>query len=88
MRDRKEEEARLTHPTDTAPTALRSIRAEDADGELLSSWKERMTRLRAICLAGERCDPDTASFFAEQLQGLPSGDVVINDQYWQTETGW
>ena len=71
----------------TAPTALRSIRAEDASGETLSRWKPRMKKLRAVCLAGERCDPDTASFFAEQLRGLPSGDVCINDQYWQTETG-
>ncbi len=64
----------------TAPTALRAIKKEDADGDLTKKYD--LTCLKALFLAGERCDPDTIHWAREQLRC----DVV--DHWWQTETGW
>lgn len=64
----------------TAPTALRAIKKEDADGELTKKYD--LTCLKALFLAGERCDPDTIHWAREHLHC----DVV--DHWWQTETGW
>ncbi len=63
-----------------APTALRAIKREDPDGELLRSYS--MPELRTLFLAGERADPDTIKW-AENLLGVP-----VIDHWWQTETGW
>ena len=64
----------------TAPTAIRAIKKEDPDGELL---KPGMTdSLRTIFLAGERCDPDTLSWTQQRLS------IPVIDHWWQTETGW
>ena len=41
-----------------------------------------LSRLRALFLAGERCDPDTLEW-AHALLGIP-----VIDHWWQTETGW
>ncbi|UHD14650.1 propionyl-CoA synthetase [Thiocapsa bogorovii] len=38
--------------------------------------------LRALFLAGERCDPDTLGW-AQKILGIP-----VIDHWWQTETGW
>jgi propionyl-CoA synthetase len=38
--------------------------------------------LEALFIAGERCDPDTISFY----QGLLG--VNAYDNWWQTESGW
>ncbi|WP_419898304.1 AMP-binding protein [Roseomonas sp. USHLN139] len=65
----------------TAPTALRAIKKEDPEGAQLA--RHDLSRLEALFLAGERCDPDTA-LWAERLLG---GRPVI-DHWWQTETGW
>lgn len=64
----------------TAPTAFRAIRKEDPRGELLPSYD--ISSLRALFLAGERCDPDTLHWAQEQL------NVPVIDHWWQTETGW
>jgi propionyl-CoA synthetase len=64
----------------TAPTALRAIRQQDPEGALLA--RHDLSRLDALFLAGERCDPPTAIWIAERL-----GRPVI-DHWWQTETGW
>ena len=42
----------------TAPTAIRAIRREDPSGELMKSYN--LSSLRALFLAGERCDPPTS----------------------------
>jgi propionyl-CoA synthetase len=62
-----------------APTAIRAIRAQDPTGALLRA--RPLPSLKAIFLAGERCDPPTAEWLAE-LTGLP-----VIDNWWQTETG-
>ncbi|TDH64417.1 propionyl-CoA synthetase [Dankookia rubra] len=64
----------------TAPTAIRAIKRDDPDGRLLS--QHDLSKLEALFLAGERCDPPTAEWCAAML-----GKPVI-DHWWQTETGW
>jgi propionyl-CoA synthetase len=64
----------------TAPTAIRAIKRDDADGALMR--RHDLSRLEALFLAGERCDPDTV-LWAGRLLGKP-----VIDHWWQTETGW
>jgi propionyl-CoA synthetase len=64
----------------TAPTAFRSIRREDPDGEYVRRYD--LSGLRTLFLAGERCDPATLLWAVRQL-GVP-----VVDHWWQTETGW
>jgi len=64
----------------TAPTAFRVIKQHDHAGEHLGRYD--LSRLRALFLAGERCDPDTLTWARERL-GRP-----VVDHWWQTETGW
>jgi len=63
----------------TAPTALRAIRREDQNCDLVKDYN--MSSLRNVFLAGERCDPATSNFFQQAL------GVRIVDNWWQTETG-
>jgi propionyl-CoA synthetase len=63
-----------------APTAIRAIRRQDPELALTSGHD--LTSLEAVFLAGERCDPPTATWLQAQL-----GRPVI-DNWWQTETGW
>jgi len=64
----------------TAPTAIRAIKKEDPEGALMK--RHDLSRLEALFLAGERCDPDTITW-SERLLGKP-----VVDHWWQTETGW
>jgi propionyl-CoA synthetase len=64
----------------TAPTAFRAIRQQDPEGEHIP--RHDLSRLRALFLAGERCDPETLRW-AEDKLGIP-----VIDHWWQTETGW
>jgi propionyl-CoA synthetase len=64
----------------TAPTGFRAIRQQDPDGTMIGGYD--LSRLRALFLAGERCDPETLGW-AEQKLGVP-----VIDHWWQTETGW
>ncbi len=64
----------------TAPTALRAIKQQDPDAALLRPHD--LSKLEALYLAGERCDPPTAIWAAATL----ARPVV--DHWWQTETGW
>ena len=64
----------------TAPTALRAIKKEDADGHHLKKYD--ISSLKTLFLAGERADPDTIKW-SEQKLGVP-----VIDNWWQTETGW
>ena len=64
----------------TAPTAMRAIKQQDADGTYLKG--RDISSLKYLFLAGERCDPPTAAW-AEDLLGVP-----IVDNWWQTETAW
>ncbi|MGI9260806.1 MAG: propionyl-CoA synthetase [Woeseiaceae bacterium] len=64
----------------TAPTAIRAIRREDPDAELLAQYD--LHHFETQFLAGERCDPETLIWAREKLQ------VPVIDHWWQTETGW
>ncbi|MGG5810261.1 propionyl-CoA synthetase [Falsiroseomonas sp. CW058] len=64
----------------TAPTALRAVRKEDPEGAFVG--RHDLSKLEALFLAGERCDPPTAEWISALL-----GRPVI-DHWWQTETGW
>ena len=63
-----------------APTAIRSIKREDAGGTYFSRYDT--SSLRYLFLAGERLDPDTYHW----ARGLLQRPVI--DHWWQTETGW
>ena len=64
----------------TAPTAFRAIKRDDPNAEHLKRYDT--SKLRALFLAGERCDPDTLDW-AGHILGVP-----VVDHWWQTETGW
>ena len=64
----------------TAPTAIRAIKMEAPEGAFLK--RHDLSRLEALYLAGERCDPDTITW-SQRLLGKP-----VVDHWWQTETGW
>jgi propionyl-CoA synthetase len=64
----------------TAPTAIRAIRREDSEARLLAA--RDISSLKALFLAGERCDPATIAWCEEKLQR------PVIDNWWQTETGW
>jgi propionyl-CoA synthetase len=64
----------------TAPTAMRAIKQQDPEGKLVASHD--LSKLEALFLAGERCDPPTATW-AHELLKMP-----VVDHWWQTETGW
>ena len=64
----------------TAPTALRAIKREDTNGDLVKNYN--LSSLRSLYLAGERADPDTIHWLEKVL------NVPVIDHWWQTETGW
>jgi len=66
----------------TSPTALRAIKREDYECKVMKNYN--LNNLDSIHMAGERCDPDTIVW----LQGGIGERILINDQWWQTESGW
>jgi len=64
----------------TAPTAFRAIKKEDPNAAYLEQYD--LSKMQALFLAGERCDPDTL----EWAQSILNKPVI--DHWWQTETGW
>lgn len=64
----------------TAPTAIRAIKKEDAEGKLFSQYN--LSNLRQLFLAGERCDPATFDWIKNLIQ------KPVIDHWWQTESGW
>ncbi|RUS91878.1 hypothetical protein EGW08_000280 [Elysia chlorotica] len=64
-----------------APTALRAIRAEDADGNTIKPFLP-LDKLDAIYVAGEHCDHETMTWIQNLIQ------KPILDHWWQTESGW
>lgn len=64
----------------TAPTAIRAIKKEDPNGEMIKS--NDMSCFRTQFLAGERCDVATLEWFNQHIP------VPAIDHWWQTESGW
>lgn len=63
-----------------APTAIRAIKREDPNAELLKKYD--ISNFKTLFLAGERADPDTVKWSEDIL------DVPVIDHWWQTETAW
>ena len=73
----------------TAPTALRAIRQYDPELNYLNKLKDKIKTLESIHLSGERCDPETYIWLRNKLDTyFGKNKILINDQWWQTESGW
>ena len=73
----------------TAPTALRAIRQYDPELKYLKKLKNKIKSLESIHLSGERCDPETFIWLKNKLnEYFGKNKILINDQWWQTESGW
>ena len=64
----------------TAPTAIRAIKKEDPNGDLIKQYDLRSLRIQF--LAGERCDVATLEWYREHIP------IPAIDHWWQTESGW
>ncbi len=64
----------------TAPTAIRAIRKEDPNAELMKKYD--LSRFKYQFLAGERCDVSTLDWLTEKL------NRPVIDHWWQTESGF
>jgi propionyl-CoA synthetase len=64
----------------TAPTAIRAIKKEDPNGNMLKQFD--LSCLKYQFLAGERCDVATLTWTEEKLK------IPVIDHWWQTESGW
>ncbi len=64
-----------------APTAVRIVKKEDYEGEWVKKYDT--SSLQGFHLVGERCDPDTIWWVHKHLP-----HCIINDNWWQTETGY
>lgn len=58
----------------TAPTALRAIKKEDPNGDLIKKYD--LSLFQGVYLAGERADPDTVKWMAEHL------NAPVIDHWW------
>jgi acyl-coenzyme A synthetase/AMP-(fatty) acid ligase len=63
----------------TAPTAIRAIRKEDPQADLMKQYD--LSSLKYQFLAGERCDVSTLTWLSEKL------NKPVIDHWWQTESG-
>jgi propionyl-CoA synthetase len=64
----------------TAPTAIRAIKKEDPNGELIKKYD--LSCLKTQFLAGERCDVATLEWYRAHVP------IPTIDHWWQTESGW
>jgi propionyl-CoA synthetase len=73
----------------TAPTALRAIRRQDPNGDLLSQVGRRggLRSLRALFLAGERSEPTLITAYQKLLTEYGAQPCRVIDNWWSTETG-
>lgn len=64
-----------------APTGVRIIKKFDYDGEWMKKYD--LSSMDNYSVVGERCDPDTIKWMHRHFPL-----AIINDTWWQTETGW
>lgn len=67
-----------------APTAFRAIRQADPNADLVHKYD--LSRLEAVFLAGEHCDPATLQYCQQALEKYGHVSNAI-DHWWQTELG-
>ena len=58
-----------------APTAVRAIKKDDYNGDLLG--QHDLSSVTGIHLAGERCDPETVNWLTKMFP-----NTIINDNWW------
>ena len=70
----------------TSPTALRAIKKEDPDAKVFKSYNldKDESNLKSIHIAGEICDTATIEWVKKGF----GSEKLVNDNWWQTETGW
>jgi len=66
----------------TSPTALRAMKKEDSSFREMKKYN--IDCLKSLHIAGERCDSETFRWIEK---GVPK-HTLLNDNWWQTETGW
>jgi propionyl-CoA synthetase len=66
----------------SSPTALRAIRKEDQEGHVVKKYN--LSNLKSLHIAGERCDTETIAWSVNAFDK----NILVNDNWWQTETGW
>ena len=66
----------------SSPTAMRAVRREDPEGKHIQAAD--LSNLVSFSMAGERVDIPTSHWL---IKSLPK-TCLVNDNYWQTETGW
>ncbi len=66
----------------SSPTALRACKKEDYDGSIMKSYN--LSNINGIHIAGERLDTETVKW----LQRNFPENALVNDSWWQTESGW
>ena len=66
----------------TAPTVVRAYKKEDPNCDIIHKYN--MSSLESVCLSGERCDPESFKFMMKCV----GEDKLINDHWWQTESGY
>jgi len=59
------------------------MRREDPEGTKFIK-KYDISSLKELSIDGERCDMHTSRW----VQSLMAKDCLVDDNYWQTETGW
>ena len=66
----------------SCPTAIRAIKREDPELKIIRKYD--LSSLESVELSGERCDPESFKW-CEEVFG---NKVLINDHWWQTESGY
>ncbi|KAJ6180270.1 hypothetical protein N7519_010731 [Penicillium mononematosum] len=73
----------------TAPTAMRAIRKDDPDNQLIGEVGKRggLKSLRALFLAGERSEPGIVSSYQDLLGKYAADGALVIDNWWSSESG-
>lgn len=73
----------------TAPTAMRAIRKDDPDNQLIGEVGKRggLKSLRALFLAGERSEPGIVSSYQGLLGKYAAAGALVIDNWWSSESG-
>ncbi|KAJ5143133.1 uncharacterized protein N7515_001920 [Penicillium bovifimosum] len=73
----------------TAPTAMRAIRKDDPEDQLISEIGKRggLKSLRGLFLAGERSEPSIVRAYQELLGKYAADGALVVDNWWSSESG-
>ena len=68
----------------TAPTALRAVRGQDPNAELMQGQNVDLKSLRTLFLAGERSEPSLVATYAKLMKDLAAPGAVVVDNFWSS----